>query len=349
MPYTRSIRTWVASLVLLLLSSLDTTSWAGIEYQLMDLGMVRLTDVDEHGNGVGAVITGATFQAAVFESGQPPQLLGFLPGGTISQANAAFEGRIVGESRTGDHGLVTHAFVVENGIMRDLGTLGGDPTLEASATNLNATQALGSCGPPASAVACVWDLVAGTGPEALPTLGGPWAHGLALNAVGVGVGDSTTADFATHATLWGLGAPIDLTPGLDTGSRAYDINDANVVVGQAGSEAFRWSIGDGLETFGTLPGDVFSRLVAINTAGVAVGTSFSDSPPPGPPRPSRAIRVMGDTMEDLNTLVKAPGWVFQFAMGISPQGIIGGNGTYNGQPRAWLLIPKHQDKDKAHK
>src|SRR5215831_4497532 len=317
--------------------------WGAPAYTFIDLGDGGCLRLEAGGTCLGFVRTGATMQAVLFAQGQPPQLLGFLPGGMISQANAAANDRIVGDSRTGERGTITHAFVFENGAIRDLGTLGGDPGQEASAASVNGVQALGRCGTLASPTPCLWDLVVQTGPVALPTLGGAFGRGLGLNTVGVAVGASDTDTGQTHATLWGLGAPRVLTPQEDSGSVAFDINDTNIVVGQVGTQAFRWSSVDGLETFAPLSGDVFARLLAVNNDGQAVGISFGDGPPPGPPRPTRAVRLTGDALEDLNTLTAGlpVGAVLRSAMGISAGGIIGGIYTLGDDPlgHAYLLIP----------
>lgn len=48
----------------------------------------------------------------------------------------------------------------------------------------------------------------------------------------------------------------------------------------------------------------------------------------------------GSTMIDLNTrLVNGAGWVLKIATGINDDGLIIGNGSYNGYQRAFLLIP----------
>ena len=44
-------------------------------------------------------------------------------------------------------------------------------------------------------------------------------------------------------------------------------------------------------------------------------------------------------LEDLNTLVDAPGWTLERAVGITDQGVIAEMGRFQGQPRAWLLRP----------
>lgn len=42
-------------------------------------------------------------------------------------------------------------------------------------------------------------------------------------------------------------------------------------------------------------------------------------------------------MRDLNTLISGSGWVLERVWGINDVGQMVGTGTYNGQPRAFLL------------
>src|SRR5262245_21079382 len=111
------------------------------EYTYVDLGQVMVLRVDPDGKGIGAIVNGPLLQAAILEHGQPPQLLGVLPGGGLSQAFGANNARVVGDSQAGENGLTTHAWVFENGTLRDLGTL-GDPGLFSSAAALNAQAAI---------------------------------------------------------------------------------------------------------------------------------------------------------------------------------------------------------------
>jgi probable HAF family extracellular repeat protein len=74
----------------------------------------------------------------------------------------------------------------------------------------------------------------------LGTLGGSSSFAWAINSGGQIVGDSDTArNVARHATLWQAGAPIDLNTLVDasganwTLTRAFDINDAGLIVGYA--------------------------------------------------------------------------------------------------------------------
>jgi hypothetical protein len=122
------------------------------------------------------------------------------------------------------------------------------------------------------------------------------------------------------------------------------INNRFTVVGTMDGHAFRWTQALGLEDLGTLPGDVSATLVAVNNQNTAVGTSMSpQGPPPGGSAPpaTKAVRVRGATMVDLNTLVNLPaGWTLVRAVGISEDGVIGGVAVVGQEVHAVLLVPK---------
>jgi probable HAF family extracellular repeat protein len=94
--------------------------------------------------------------------------------------------------------------------------------------------------------------------------------------------------------------------------------------------AARWVngvIGD----LGTLPGLPSSFAYGQNGTGQVVGTSTDDTG-------ARAFLHLGGTMIDLNDLIApAPGWTLQEARGINAAGQVAGWGTYNGQPRGFLM------------
>lgn len=71
----------------------------------------------------------------------------------------------------------------------------------------------------------------------LGTLGGPTSSARAINARGQVVGESTTAEGATHAFVWQDGLMTDLGT-LDGGnSSARVINDRGQIAGTSSSEA----------------------------------------------------------------------------------------------------------------
>ena len=76
--------------------------------------------------------------------------------------------------------------------------------------------------------------------------------------------------------------------------------------------------------------------MAINDNGLVVG--YSDTTVPGR---TAAFLHNGTQMIDLNTrLVNPAGWRLEEATGINNKGEIVGSGIYNGEKRAFVLVPK---------
>jgi len=115
---------------------------------------------------------------------------------------------------------------------------------------------------------------AGGPAEDLGTLGtGPFSEAWGLNSTGAVVGTSDYGGPLPHGFLYtDAGGMIDVTP--SAAGRAYDVNDAGVVVGTAGSRAIRWSAGV-LEDLGAA--GPFDRTDgrAINEAGQVAGCARS--------------------------------------------------------------------------
>jgi hypothetical protein len=284
-----------------------------------------------------------------------PELLGFVLGGTGSRVLGRSIGNgTVGYGDTGPAGNYRQdAFWRYNGVMHDVGAFVSGEPVQSGATDLNATQIVGYAtngGFPWRAI--VWDRHDLTHPRTLPTLGGVNAWALRINPRGVIVGYADipkppglgTSEHISHATMWIREVPHDLTPGVQTYVQTYAraINASGTIVGYGVSGAWRWTVNGGSTALGVFPGDAFTYLWDINNGGVAVGGSlisyWSTT--------YRAIRVTGTTMVDLNTLISAPGWVLNFAVGISENGIIAGHGTLRGVSQDFLLIPVHSRDDR---
>ena len=161
----------------------------------------------------------------------------------------------------------TDPFLWKNGIMTDLGTLGGVYGIAQCANNRG--QVIGQSSLAETPGAC---LNQGSGCHAflwhkgtlsdLGTLGGTFSIALWLNDAGEAVGGATTAgDQAFRATLWKQAVIKDL---------------------------------------GTLPGDCFSRADAINSKGQIVGGSFNCDT-----NTARAVLWNNGSIIDLNDLIPA--------------------------------------------
>jgi probable HAF family extracellular repeat protein len=171
-------------------------------------------------------------------------------GGTNGFAQCANNsGQVIGQSSLAANpaacnsgGPGCHAFFWEDGLMTDLGTLGGD-TSEAIWLN-NAGVVVGSADLPGSQIhdAVVWinkkihDL--GT------VAGDPCSRGRGLNARGQVVGGSSDCHNFLHAFVWEEGRPmLDLSTLIPPGSglqltNAFNINDRGEILAKAAPLGF---------------------------------------------------------------------------------------------------------------
>ena len=126
----------------------------------------------------------------------------------------------------------THAFMSQGETLRDIGTLGG---AASAGLDINASgQVTGySENSDGGLRAFVWD---GDSMKDLGTLGGDFSSGEAINGAGYVAGSAATADGETHAFLWNGTVMKDLgTLEGGEGSFAEAINATGQVAGDAGA------------------------------------------------------------------------------------------------------------------
>jgi probable HAF family extracellular repeat protein len=316
-------------------------------YTLQDLGAITPTAINDQGISTGR-ITAPPGQAVLAVPGTSTPLP-FLPGGFFSRTNALNKTQAVGLSSTGPGGSQIHAtlWTLKQGVI-DLGTL-GDPSLTSAATGVNESEAISGYGtrlvPGGSSVearATVWIQrhIADLG-----TLGGAQAFSYAVNESGDIVGESQTSNGVWHATLWPVdGVPIDLDTLGSTRSQALALNDDLDVVGLvappgAGQRAFLKVLDQPMQTLPLLSGYFASAALGINADGLIVGMSRLGGTSPSQEQSRAMLWLEDQTPVDLNSQVRAAGWVLQQAVAINEPGQIVGLSTLNGQPRAFLLTP----------
>lgn len=230
------------------------------------------------------VVCGALLIAArrvdgqVDSIGRPPTLtysvidLGTLGGSSSVALGVNDHGQVVGSADT-SQGL-RHAYLWENGVMTDLGTL-GFPTAQSEAWDINNHGVVvGNVGTGDPNKAFIWEN--GIQTEIGPPQVLKSAYGIndAKQVVGQFIVPAGGGD--RHAFLWQNGTMTDLGTLGGTYSIAWDINENGQVAGGSSTDgapggAFLWHNGV-MTSLGTL-GGATSGAVDLNDAGVVVGSA----------------------------------------------------------------------------
>jgi probable HAF family extracellular repeat protein len=338
----RSPSVWFGFVLGSILIFSGMNAWAGLaaQYTITDLGQttelaMAIAKDDNRVVGVGSNQHATQLSPTLLD-------LGTLPDGNFSTAGSTAAGRIVGYSSTGPFGLRSHAYVYENGAMRDLGTFGG-PELFSAAQAVTTEDIGGYCDSPdrTRIVPCLW--AGSTTIMALETLGGEDGYIDAMNEKGDALGNSQTTAGDTHCTYWpAAGGVIDCHP-PNGGSLSFgmDLNSTGLYVGTAypaiGSRGFL-GLPYGTVLLLPLPGDTHSDATGINNAGDIPGQSCRYPDRFGV---CRAIVYQNGVPVELQPRVtNADGWTLQHALGISEDGWIIGVGMRNGQQHRFLLTPQ---------
>jgi probable HAF family extracellular repeat protein len=247
----------------------------------------------------------STHHAAINDNGQLTLPFWTLVGGNQSYAHDKNNrGQVVGGRYVKDvRGC--KAFLYKDGMMKNLGTLGGSNS-NAESINENG-QIVGDSTIGESNFIFHAFLYEDGKMKDLGTLGGTNSFAYGINNNGQVVGISYTDEsymLHAHAFLYEDGTMKDL---------------------------------------GTL-GGVHSRAYAINDKGYVVGSSdtIGDEDTKGTPDAVRAFLYDGTKMKDLNDLLpKGSGWVLHYAYDINSSGQIVGRGTINGKTSLYLMTPNH--------
>lgn len=329
------------------LSAFASRAEGQLYFQFTDLGTLGgnasfALALNDRGDVTGNSRTGNTtlpLLATLWKDGTITNL-GKLPGSNDFSRGFGINnhGVVVGES---DNNF-PRAFRWENGVMTDIGTLGGGT---AVAHDINDAGLI--VGASFNGLATRPFIYNGTMHDLGTIIGTNDSFGRAwdISETGDVVGVSRAFGFTSQATLWkgGLGATPTGLGSLGDGlqySEAYAVNDLGWVVGRSivsGSteEAFLWREGTGMVGLGRM-GFNHSRANDINNLGWIVGhvSGFAGFPTIN----GRAVLWMDGSIYDLNSYIPSDlGWILRSAEAVNERGDIVGYGTYQGQTRAFKL------------
>jgi probable HAF family extracellular repeat protein len=334
--------------------SLLNAAQARSRFTVTDLGSSVANGLNERGQVVG-VSQFFPFgrHAFIYTDGQMEDLgiLRVIDSGSYAQA-INNHGQVAGTSW---NPFETRAFLYSDGLMQDLGILVGDPNqpfqgrpvLTSDATSYamainNRSQVVGYSSltyyfPQQHAFLYSNGVMQDLG--TLAGIYGNFSEATGINNRGEIVGVSDTVSGIRHAFFYQDRQMRDIGSLSGQFSQANAINDHGKIVGQFATtgifpyHAFLYS-GGHTQDLGTL-GGACSVADSINNRGQIVGYSFTVGT-----TTEHAFLYDDGKMLDLNNLLdSATGWTLSNATGINDAGLICGNGTFNGQPHAFLLAP----------
>lgn len=312
-------------------------------------------------NGAIDPLTGLTeVHAVLWKNGQPIDL-GTLGGYESLTAGVNNRGQVVGTTTNAitdsfcffGFGTQCRAFLWENGVMRDLGTLGGPDSFAFFGINERG-QVVGmsytnSMPNPVTGLPTMDPFLWEHGKMIdLGTLGGTFGGAVLINSRGQVMGQSNLAgDLVMHGFSWERGVLADLGSLFGGDVEVWWLNDIGEIVGSSKypggnpRHAFLWKKGV-MSDLGTLYpkcDPMFANSVAftINSKDQIAGTSGCDTTG----AVAASLWENGGSIVDLNTLIPPNvGMQLVVASSINERGEIAGLGVLpNGDTHAFVLIP----------
>jgi probable HAF family extracellular repeat protein len=343
-----------------------THAFAWRDGKLTDLGALPGNNssavFEMNGSGVGVGMsetavtdpfTGWPADNAVMFKDRKVINLGTLPGGYESQATAINDqGHVSGFASNGTpdqfsllgFGTQTRSFTWQDGVMRDIGTLGGPDAVMSVANQrgeITGQSYTNSTPNPATGIPTLdpflWD---GGHMQDLGSLGGTVGNGNWLNSRGEVVGFSDLAgDQTFHPFLWNNNRMIDLGTLGGSFGQSNSVNDAGAVVGWTTTpgddtaHAFLWKNGGITDLTGASNAQC-TVAEAVNTNDQIVGHTCDETD---------ALLWADGKQYDLNTLVAPSPLHLVVANYINNQGEITGNGFLpDGSEHVFVLIPNRE-------
>lgn len=242
------------------------------------------------------------------------------------------QGEIIGSNPTATASYLhpaAHAFVYKNGILVDLGTLGG---IDSYASAINS----------AGQIVGIADNTAGEGETFLysngrmKAVGGPLTPSVVsyrINATTTKTTTTTFEPFAINDNGW-IGVNFSTSIGTTTTTTTGSTSTGNY------STYAALYINGKLYNLGTLAGFTGSTGASINNSGTVVGNLLGNITTPN----DVYVGVTGGfvysngRMYDLNTLLGTAGWKITGVGQINEAGQIAATGTYGGQTVTYALL-----------
>ncbi len=325
------------------------TTSAAPQYQIFDLGVVQMNDLDSHGNGVSAAGiavghsgTGNGGQAFTWTQGSGLMGLPLLSGRDSSVAFSANDnGIIVGRAFNETVGGSTLPVIWQNGVVSQLPLPAGFAVGQVFAVNASGI-AVGSAGEGGEwEHAAIYTVGGSSVITATPPNGSQFSAAYGINdsgrIVGVGFLPSNPAiqagivyDLPTN-TIFDVGT----LPGANT-AMALAVNNNGQVVGSSDRQPYIWTEGSGMVAIPLLPGKDRGDAQGVNSAGWVVGTDWLVNSSYAP------FLYDGTTTYRLSDLLPpGSGWVLNgySSLNINDNAIIVGTGVHNGETHAYAMVP----------